>query len=159
MVYRLASELSDRIAAIASVAGPMGTEACRPLRPVPVLHIHGTKDLAVPFEGGKGTLDPSGTDYSSVNYTIQAWAKADECASTPRVEELLDRAEDGTTVSRQTYSGGRNGAEVVLITVKGGGHTWPGREFGPELKILGLSSKEISANELIWEFFEKHRMR
>ena len=33
--YRLASELSDRIAAIAPVAGPMGTEKCSPKRPVP----------------------------------------------------------------------------------------------------------------------------
>jgi poly(3-hydroxybutyrate) depolymerase len=40
--YRLASELSDRIAAIATVAGPMGTETCSPKRPVSVIHFHGT---------------------------------------------------------------------------------------------------------------------
>src|SRR4051794_7837563 len=44
MCYRLASELSGRIAAIAPVGGTMATETCRPGRPVPVLHFHGTKD-------------------------------------------------------------------------------------------------------------------
>src|SRR5712691_11431037 len=41
MAYRLASELSDRIAAIAPVGGPMGKEKCAPKRPVPVIHFHG----------------------------------------------------------------------------------------------------------------------
>src|SRR5262249_22171023 len=54
MAYRLASELSDRIAAVACVAGTMATEACRPALAVPVLHVHGTEDEFVPFGGGKG---------------------------------------------------------------------------------------------------------
>src|SRR5262249_41276708 len=52
LAYRLASELSDRIAAIAPVSGPMGTEKCNPTRPVPVLHFHGTDDDFAPFKGG-----------------------------------------------------------------------------------------------------------
>ena len=51
MCYRLAAELSDRIAAIAAVAGTMAIEDCRPRRPVPVLHFHGTKDGLVLFGG------------------------------------------------------------------------------------------------------------
>ena len=51
MCYRLAAELSDRIAAIAPVAGTMAIETCRPRRPVSVLHFHGTKDTLVLFEG------------------------------------------------------------------------------------------------------------
>src|SRR5581483_1221143 len=43
MAYRLASELADRIAAIAPVAGPMGTATCKPSRPVSVMHFHGTE--------------------------------------------------------------------------------------------------------------------
>src|SRR5205823_9528672 len=43
MCYRLAAELSDRIAAIAAIAGTMAIEDCRPRRPVPVIHFHGTR--------------------------------------------------------------------------------------------------------------------
>ena len=59
-----ALEMSDRIAAIATVAGPMGTEGCSPTRAVPVIHFHGTADQFVPYKGGKGLL--SDTDFYSV---------------------------------------------------------------------------------------------
>jgi polyhydroxybutyrate depolymerase len=45
--------------------------------------------------------------------------------------------------------------EVVLVTVGGGGHTWPGR-LGSA--ALGHSTRSMSANDLIWEFFERHPM-
>ncbi|MEX1026974.1 MAG: PHB depolymerase family esterase [Candidatus Paceibacterota bacterium] len=63
ITYRLASELSDRIAAVAPVGGPMGTETCDPKRPVPVIHFHGTDDEFAPFKGhrwGHTTLSPIG---------------------------------------------------------------------------------------------------
>jgi len=158
MVYRLASELSERIAAIAPVAGPMGTETCTPQRPVPVIHFHGTEDEAVPVQGGKGKLDVSGTDFYSVEHSIRAWVKANGCSETPTVEKLPDKEEDSTRVIRNTY-GGKAGAEVILYLIEGGGHTWPGREFGPELKVLGKSTRDISANDQIWEFFTNHPMK
>ena len=51
MCYRLAAELSDRIAAIAPVAGTMAIEKANPTRPVPIIHFHGTADTFVPFNG------------------------------------------------------------------------------------------------------------
>src|SRR5256885_2348660 len=65
MAYRAASELSERIAAVAPVAGPMGTATCAPRRPVPVMHFHGTADRFAPFQGGKGEQSVSGTDFYS----------------------------------------------------------------------------------------------
>lgn len=47
----------------------------------------------------------------------------------------------------------------MLVVIEGGGHAWPGREFGPELKVLGKSSRDVSANDLLWAFFEKHPMK
>ncbi len=157
MAYRLASELSDRIAAIAPVAGPMGTDTCSPKRPVSVIHFHGTADQFAPFNGGKGDKSLSQTDFYSVEYSIKAWVKADGCKVEPAVVKLPDKAKDDTSVTIKTYGGGKDGAEVVLVAVEGMGHTWPGRE--PALKVLGKATKNVSANEMMWEFFEKHAMR
>lgn len=159
MAYRVASELSDRIAAIAPVAGPMGTESCRPEHPVPVIHFHGTADELAPFEGGKGKgvaavpafLRP---EFYSVKHSIRAWVEANGCDNKPNEKQLPDKSDDGMRVTRKTWAHGRNGSEVVLIKIEGGGHTWPGRE--PVVSFLGESTKDISANDLIWEFFEKH---
>lgn len=156
MAYRLASELSDRIAAIAPVAGPMGTETCSPKRPVPVIHFHGTADENAPIKGGKGK-GVSGTDFYSVEHSITAWIKANGCEEKPVVTKLPDKTDDGMTVQKKVFGNGKNGAEVVLIEIEGGSHTWPGRE--PTLRILGKSTQDISANDLMWEFFEKHPMK
>lgn len=156
MSYRLASDLSDRIAAIAPIGGPMGTESCKPNRPVSVIHFHGTDDEHAPFKGGKGK-GLSGTEFYSVEHSIQAWVKANGCDRQPVVSKLPDIAQDGMTVTRKTYGSGQDGTEVVLIEIAGGGHTWPGQE--PRIKSLGKSAKDISANDLMWEFFEKHPIK
>ena len=153
MAYRLASELSERIAAIAPVGGPMGTKGCRPGRPVSVIHFHGTDDAFAPFQGGRGR-GLSGTSFFSVDHSIAAWVEADGCDPNPVTIRLPDTTDDGTTVTRTTYGQGKDGAEVVLIVIEGGGHTWPGRE--PRLASLGKSTRDISANDLTWEFFQRH---
>src|SRR5262249_30593385 len=79
MAYRLASELSDRIAAIAPVAGPMGSATCSPRRPVPVLHFHSTDDAFAPFQGGKGEKSLTQTDFYSVEHSVRCWVKANSC--------------------------------------------------------------------------------
>jgi polyhydroxybutyrate depolymerase len=84
ITYRLASELSDRIAAVAPVAGPMGTDTCNSRRPVPVMHFHGTDDDFAPFKGGKGKNSISKTDFHSVDFSIQAWRKANDHNQTLR---------------------------------------------------------------------------
>ena len=61
------------------------------------------------------------------------------------------------TVTRKTYGGGKDGAEVVLVVIEGGGHTWPGQKSPAEL--LGKSATNISANDLMWEFFQRHELK
>jgi polyhydroxybutyrate depolymerase len=156
MAYRLASELSDCIAAIAPVAGCMGTEVGQPKRPVPVLHFQGTSDEFIPFLGGKGRKSITGTHFYSVEQSIQAWVKLSGCDESPKID-LLSQSGDEMTVTRKRYDEGQDGAEVVLVVIEGGGHTWPGRKS--PAKILGKSALNISANDLMWEFFEKHPMR
>lgn len=153
LCYRLASEMSDRFAAIAPVAGPMGTAECSPARPVPVCHFHGTDDQFAPLRGGRGARSLSQTNFYSVEHSIRCWVRANGCNVEPQVTELPPSTDDGTRVTRTVYAGGREGAEVALYTVHGGGHTWPGRQ--PLLRYLGPSTKNLSANDVMWEFFQR----
>ena len=157
MSHYVGSELSDRIAAIAPVGGPLMMEACHPNRAVSVMHFHGTGDEFAPFKGGfgKGALGRAGvTEFRSVEHTIQSWVKANGCKPEPEVVAMPDKADDGMKCTSKTWSGGKDGSEVVLIEIENGGHTWPGNE--PTVAMLGKSTKDISANDLMWEFFQKH---
>ena len=155
MCYRLAAELSDRIAAIAPVAGTMAIDKYNPKRPVPVMHFHGTADKLVPF-AGPGNRTPKYMGFKSVEETIKICVKANGCPEEPKTEKLPVKVSDGTSVTKKTYGPGKDGAEVVLFVIDGGGHTWPGQQ--PPVDFIGKSTKNISANDLIWEFFEKHPM-
>jgi polyhydroxybutyrate depolymerase len=155
MCYRLAAELSDRIAAIAPVAGTMAIDNYNPKRPVPVMHFHGTADTMVPF-GGPGGRTPKFLGFKSVEDTIKICVKANGCPEEPEIVKLPDKTGDGTPVTQKTYGPGKGGAEVVLFVIEGGGHTWPGQQ--PPVGFIGKSTKNISANDLIWAFFEKHPM-
>ena len=159
MAYRVASELSDIFAAIAPVAGPMGIETTQATDPVSVIHFHGTADKLAPFKGGKGKGAPGvpamfRPDFYSVDHSIQAWVKANDCKQQPEIESLPDKEDDGMQSIRKTWSGCRAGTEVVLIKIENGGHTWPGRD--PLAAFLGQSTRDISANDIIWDFFQKH---
>jgi len=160
MAYYLASELSDRIAAIAPVGGPMMTETCHPTRPVSVMHFHGTADEFAPFRGGfgKGFLRRNGvTRFNSVEHSIRNWVKANGCKAEPEVVAFPDKADDGMKVTRKAWGSCKDDSEVVQIEIEGGGHTWPGMD--PPLVMLGKSTKDISANDLMWEFFQQHPMK
>jgi polyhydroxybutyrate depolymerase len=159
MAYRLASELSDRIAAIAPVAGPMGTETCNPKRPVPVIHFHGTDDQVAPFKGGKGDKSLSETTFFSVEHSINAWLKANGCKNEAVITRVPDKTKDGTTIVRKAYVPGKEGAEVILVIIEEGGHTWPGRTTLTFPWNRGISTRNISTNDWLWEFFKKHPMK
>ncbi|MDX1946184.1 MAG: PHB depolymerase family esterase [Pirellulaceae bacterium] len=160
MAHYVASELSDRIAAIAPVGGPLMMDAPRAQRAVSVMHFHGTADEFAPLKGGfgKGAFGRKGvTEFRSVEHTIQSWVKANGCEPEPRIENLPDTASDGMRTTRKTWGGGKDDSEVVLIEIENGGHTWPGQE--PVVAFLGKSTQDISANDLMWEFFQKHPLK
>jgi polyhydroxybutyrate depolymerase len=146
MSHRLACELSDRIAAVAPVSGFNGTKTCAPARAVSVLDFHGTDDPTVPFGG-----DPK-RGWLSIPATMQGWVERDGC-SADGVEKRLS-----THVRCFSHGGCRDGAEVSLCVVEGGGHTWPGGSTVPWIAGQGETNHEISADDLIWRFFEEHPM-
>jgi len=164
MSYRLACELTGKIAAIAPVAGNMpAAEAprCSPSRPVSVLMINGIADPMVPWAGGEvhfGRLKLGRV--WSVAETVKFWVAHNGCSPTPTVRWLPHRGPaDGTRVRQEVYGHGRNGTEVVLYAVEGGGHTWPrGHRYLPEI-FTGKTSQDLEAAEVIWNFFQRHRIQ
>ena len=154
MVYRLASEVADQLVAIAPVAGAMATEACNPSRPVSIVHFHGTKDQVAPFGGGLGERSFVKISHLSVQYSVKAWTDANGCSQIPVRSRLPNPIDDGTVVRSECYGSGREGSEFLLYIIEGGGHTWPGRRT--PLRSLGKSTQNISANDLMWSFFQRH---
>ena len=158
LCYRLANEMSDEIAAIAPVGGAMAFEKCSPTRPVSVMHFHGTEDNFAPFKGRPEARGQKLFRFTPVAATIEAWVAANGCPAEGKETALPDEADDGLTVSQTVYGPGKDQSEVILFSITGGGHTWPGRQL-PLGRLLGKSTKDISANDLIWEFFEKHPLK
>ncbi|MEW4452678.1 PHB depolymerase family esterase [Bremerella sp. JC817] len=157
MSYLLGDRLADRFAAIAPVGGTMGNDTCSPSRPVPVLHMHGTDDQFVRWEGGVGPRSKSKLDFFSVDHAIENWVTANHANKTPTVEQLPVTVDDGTSVEKFTYAAtGPGSAEVVLLKIHGGGHTWPGKES--RLDLLGPTTHNLDANAEIWNFFQQYRL-
>lgn len=160
MSSRLGCELSEKIAAIAVVAATMEAltiaPGCNPGRPVPAIYMHGTTDPLVPFTGGEMTASgTAGGTILSHFEAIEKWIAINSCSSTPVVTDLPDLANDGTTIKRRVFSGGTGGSEVVSYVILNGGHTWPqGYQYLSE-SIVGKTSQDINACEVIWDFFSR----
>lgn len=147
MSYRLACELGNRIAAIAPVAGTMTVgsyNSCTPQRQVPVLHIHGTADLIVNYNGGFGNI--------SVDQVLAFWNNYNNCPSQPVIVNLPDLVAEGSTVQRHTWSPCDESTEVMLLKVINGGHTWPG---SVGVTGVGNTNRDIVASSEIWNFVSR----
>jgi polyhydroxybutyrate depolymerase len=160
MSTRLGCELSNRIAAIAVNAATIEAKIiapnCNPGRPVPALYIHGTTDPLVPFLGGQITAGgTAGGTILSHFQVIEKWVALNGCNSTPTITDLPDISNDGTSIKQRVYSGGTNGSEVVSYVIMNGGHTWPqGYQYLNEA-IIGKTSQDMNACEVIWTFFKR----
>lgn len=143
MAHRLACEMSERVAAVGSVAGLMTLGTCAPKRAVPVMQFHGTYDTVVPYAGNFSVGFPP------VKTVIDDWAKRDGC--TGAAVSTFDKDD----VHCMTHATCKDAAEVTLCTVDGGGHTWPGGTPAPS---FGWTTSTISATQALWTFFQKHPM-
>jgi polyhydroxybutyrate depolymerase len=143
MSFLLACQLSDRIAAIASVTGSMTPQtytACNPSHPTPVLQIHGTADGTVPYEG-------SPTWSYGIEDVLSYWVTYNNCNTTPTITSMPDiNTGDGSNVDYFVYDGGDNGVTTEHFKVYGGDHDWPG--------VWG--NMDINASIEVWKFFSKY---
>lgn len=163
MSLRLGCELAGKITAIAPVAGsiPQNLLAkCLPSGTVSVLLMNGTDDPLVPLGGGYIT-GPFGVKkigkVISVDETINLWVNNNKCMQATVITDVRDEdPQDGATVQVKTYTGCGDGTEVILYTINGGGHTWPGGYQYLSKNIVGNTCRDINANEVIWNFFKRH---
>ncbi|MBX7256225.1 MAG: alpha/beta hydrolase fold domain-containing protein [Candidatus Hydrogenedentes bacterium] len=161
MTHRLACELTDRLAAVAAVMTtlPVGwEEAVSPSSPLPILMIQGIDDPFFPWEGGTVQQGPFlSSQYQSMSDTVGFWIQNNAAQVPPVTEALPDTAgDDGTTAAKDTYSAGPGGAEVVLISVDGGGHTWPGGDVNFPESLVGKTSFDFEASQVVWDFLKQH---
>jgi polyhydroxybutyrate depolymerase len=161
MTSALGCYLSDRIAAIAASAGLRAgrpdpddvsvpeIEDCRPERPMPVVTWHGQEDVVNPYLG-----NPDRRWGYAVPVAVQTWARLNGCRLGPQATTVSEH------VTRFTYTRCRQGADVVFYRISNGGHTWPGAtepaasQAGP-----GLTSQEINASQILWDFFKHYHLR
>jgi len=172
MSHRLGIEEAEVFAAIAPGIGgipkPLGTtKKFQPAEPVSVLIMQSTEDQIVPYDGGELVVnfvpalkERAARDHGSIistDATLRLWKKANGILGEPKVTKLDDTDKlDGCTMERSDWPTGRNGTNVSLIRVIGGGHTVPGmRQYLPE-KIIGKTCQDADAAELIWDFFKQH---
>lgn len=139
---RLGCWLSDRLAAIATVAGDDGlVDGCTPARAVSVLEIHGTDDHDVPYRGD-GPAGPGG-----VGRFLGWWQIMDGCPPPgSRWRQIVPH------VKYRGFSNCRDGASVGHVRLTGGRHAWPSTHS----RRTGIS---FSARNAIWEFFSTGTVR
>ena len=146
----LAGQLSDKIAAIASVAGTVLNNVpdslISPIRPIAFLEIHGTDDNNVPYNGNQAA--------KSVQYVLDLFVNHNNCDTSPSIAPLPNiNPNDGSTVERYIYANGDNGTTVEHLKIDGGRHTWPDENTNAQ----GVN-RDINGCVEIWKFFSKFDM-
>lgn len=149
MTFALACRLSGRLAAVGTVsaAQPLPWSWCTDRRPMPFINFHGTTDL-VPYGGGRSPDPFNPVLFPAVPQWTARWAQRNQC-----------RGQADSTVAPDvvatTYAGCADDASVLLYTVEGGGHEWPGGKPLPAL-LFGRTTHTIDATRLMWAFFRRH---
>lgn len=158
MTFRVACELAHKIAAAGPVIGLMPDNPayeCKPTRPVPMMIFAGGADPLVPYGGGDVIGDDKGKVLSA-HATRARWAELNGCEAAD-FQQTIDAVDDGTHVLEMRHSRCREGSQVVLFTVEGGGHTWPnGVQYLPAA-VIGKTTRDVDASEELWSFFRSKR--
>lgn len=149
MSYRLACETS-RFAAIASVTGSMTTEInnnCNPDYHTPIMQIHGDADPTVDYNGD------TAINSLGIDSIIQYWVNTNNLPASPQMDMFPDiNTSDGAYAIRDLYTSTGTEADVELIKIIGGGHTWPGAAI-----TIGVTCQDFSASQEIWRFFSQYQ--
>jgi polyhydroxybutyrate depolymerase len=129
-----------QVAALATVAVDFQL-GCR--SPLSLLAFHGTADPLVPYADGAVGLSLPGVHVTGTQRNLVAWAGLDRCRPTST------RVRVGSQVVRQVWHGCAPGIRLELVTIEGGGHTWPGAD---PARGLGLTTRQVGATAAILTF-------
>ncbi len=152
MSFVLSCTLSDRIAAVGMVAAAqlLPWRWCTDQRPVPMITFHGTADSMTPYKGGATWV--AARTFPDISTWTANWARRNRCGP-----EAVDAAV-AVDVTRREYRNCADDASVLLYTIRGGGHTWPGGQPLPEW-FAGPTSRSVDASSEMWAFFRAHPLR
>lgn len=161
-------ELATRISAFAPVCSNMDEQWSKTIshsQPVSMFMISGTSDRLNRWDGIKPR-------WLSVPDTFRFWCEHNRASIVEQHPLSLmqsrtkhsnsqlynDRPEYATQLQLK-IAVSESGAEVVLVTIHGGGHNWPGTvPAGLSEFLFGKTHRHHCANELIWEFFTRHKL-
>jgi polyhydroxybutyrate depolymerase len=162
MVYRLACDAPDWIAAVAPVAANMTDQLasqCRPARVMPIAAFGGTDDPIMPWIGGEVNAQWNRRGaVLSAQESFEHWMKLGDCALPITHSPRNKNEADGTTVVRHVARECKDGAEIRLYEILGGGHTWPGGATHLSERVVGKTSHQIDAAEEIWNFLSRYSL-
>ena len=134
MAYGLANYKSDLIAAVASVSGTMLNCTGPTSHPMPVVHLHGTSDGVVSYNGSN--------DWNSVQSTLEYWISFNNTISIPTID--TDNT-GGMTIEHYSYEQGDNAVSVEHYKYIGGDHVWFNEPYQGQ-----------NASELVWNFMSRY---
>ena len=156
LAFRLACQLSEKVAAIGVQSGTLFTEPCSPQRRVAVLAIHGSADQNLPIAGGRGKKGVSGADFPPPLEGLRTLVAANACSRPPtRSTDRTNRA-IAYTVWRPCAS--RVAVEWVEVT--GAGHAWMGSSpSSPGGGLVGKPYARFDSSAAIWSFVAAHPRR
>ena len=134
MAYGLANHKSELIAAVASVSGAMLDCTGPTSHPMPVIHMHGTDDFDLPYNGNNY--------YNSVQNTIDYWTNFNNTNSEP----IVNFDNSGViTIEHYIYDDGNNSVSVEHYKYIGGDHIWFMSTFQGQ-----------NTSELVWNFLSRY---
>lgn len=152
MSFVLSCTLSDRIAAVGMVGAALTLpwNWCTDRRSVPMVAFHGSADSFAPYTGGGSVV--FNRPFPDIPTWTAHWARRNGCGPNPVDSPVT------ADVIRREYTHCSDNAAVVLYTIRGGGHVWPGGGPLPEW-FAGPDSRTLDATSQMWEFFREHPLR
>lgn len=164
----VACQAADLVAAIGLVDPGILTEetleGCFPSRPVPAIEFVGTGEVGMMNRGQLNVPHQEFTpllgwilnvdaDYEALPLRAWAeyWAASNGCE--PTAEPLPTRGK----AQGMRYGNCRRDAEVIVYTLEGMGHQWPGGEPFPTW-LMGEPNDDVIATEELWRFFQDHSL-
>lgn len=156
MTQRLACDAYDFFAAYAVLGAtfiPQFENDCDPANDVPIMFMHGTNDVSIPWQGNPRS-------HLGVIDSLFYWVTYNDCNLEPRETEFLPTQEEDseTFVAKIVYEDCAFGGDLWFYGVENGGHNWTGVPGVISEEIAGLVNTDVHASDIVWEFMSQYSL-